>query len=378
MCPTTRNRVLGLLVAWLLMGCTCPKESPRTFTLELTAASIVADGGTATLTATLNLVYPDDVELTLEVEQTPEGDAVYELSAAQITIPTDQTQGTVTITSLALPAGVDQATLVFRITRIAFPKQSCHWPVDVTAGPLTIVPGEPPPPRPVPGTLKVSLSPAHAVSGGAQWNVDDGGWQKSGATVGGLSPGTHTVKYAAVTGWTAPTTETVTITEGQTLEITRSFAAVPGALKVTLAPAEAQGRWSVDGGAWQDSGATVTGLAPGMHSMAYDSKDGWTTPTSEDVTISNGQTLEITRSCAAVPGALKVTLTPAQAKGRLAVGQWRVDGRAWQDSGATVTGLVPGSHEISYRAEPGWTPPVSEEVTISNGQTLEITRNYSY
>ena len=52
----------------------------------------------------------------------------------------------------------------------------------------------------VPGNVQVTLTPAGAISAGAQWNVDSGGWQSSGATVTGLSPGTHDVYFNSVPG----------------------------------------------------------------------------------------------------------------------------------------------------------------------------------
>jgi hypothetical protein len=45
------------------------------------------------------------------------------------------------------------------------------------------------------GSLQVTLAPAGAVSAGAQWQVDGGAWQSSGATVSGLAPGSHTVAF---------------------------------------------------------------------------------------------------------------------------------------------------------------------------------------
>ena len=66
------------------------------------------------------------------------------------------------------------------------------------------------------GGLEVTLAPAGAVSAGAQWQVDGGAWQNSGATVFGLAAGTHTVAYNTVTGWTTPSSQNVTITANNT------------------------------------------------------------------------------------------------------------------------------------------------------------------
>jgi hypothetical protein len=60
------------------------------------------------------------------------------------------------------------------------------------------------------GSLKVTITPAGAINAGAQWQVDGGPWQKSGATVGNLSVGNHTVSFKTNRGWVTPTGQTVT------------------------------------------------------------------------------------------------------------------------------------------------------------------------
>ena len=60
-------------------------------------------------------------------------------------------------------------------------------------------------------SLQVTLSPAGAVSAGAQWQVDNGILQSSGATVSGLAAGNHTVSFTAINGWTTPSNLTVLV-----------------------------------------------------------------------------------------------------------------------------------------------------------------------
>jgi hypothetical protein len=54
------------------------------------------------------------------------------------------------------------------------------------------------------GSLVVNLAPDAAVAAGCTWSVDGGAAQISGATVAGLTPGSHVVSFNAVAGWTAP------------------------------------------------------------------------------------------------------------------------------------------------------------------------------
>ncbi|MCP4642504.1 MAG: 6-bladed beta-propeller, partial [bacterium] len=142
------------------------------------------------------------------------------------------------------------------------------------------------------GSLAVTIEPEAARTAGAQWRVDGGDWQNSGATVTGLSVGAHTVSYNSVAGWNTPGNQTVSVTTGQTTSATGTYTLQVGSLTVTIEPEAARtagAQWRVDGGDWQNSGAIMTGLSVGAHTVSYNSVAGWNTPSDESVTITNGQ-----------------------------------------------------------------------------------------
>jgi hypothetical protein len=215
------------------------------------------------------------------------------------------------------------------------------------------------------GNLKVNLAPSQAVNAGARWRVDGGTWRTSGTTVNSLSNGAHTVDYNTVTGWFAPSPVTVTLTGGTTT-ITGTYAA-PSSLKITLTPST--GQWRVDGGAWQNSGTTATGLAPGAHSISYNALANYTAPATENVTLVSGQTTTLTRAYTAT-SSLTITLTPP-------TGSWQIDGGPWQPGGGTLSGLTPGAHTVNYNALANHIAPVAESVTLVGGQTTSLTRTYT-
>ncbi len=67
------------------------------------------------------------------------------------------------------------------------------------------------------GSLQVTLAPQAAIDAGAKWQVDaDGNWHTNNETVGGLLVGSHTVSYTNLTGWIAPTNQSVQIVSGVT------------------------------------------------------------------------------------------------------------------------------------------------------------------
>jgi subtilase family serine protease len=61
------------------------------------------------------------------------------------------------------------------------------------------------------GSLQVTISPAAAIKAGAQWRIDGGTLQSSGATVTNLSVGNYTVSFNAISGWTTPSNQTVSV-----------------------------------------------------------------------------------------------------------------------------------------------------------------------
>jgi hypothetical protein len=138
------------------------------------------------------------------------------------------------------------------------------------------------------GALQVTLSPPAAVQAGAQWNVDGGPWQNSGAIVSGLLSTAHTVNFAAIPNWTTPPSQTLTLIGDQTNSLTGVYGAQYGSLTVTLAPTDALiagAHWQVDGGEWMDSGATVTNLLAITHNITFATLAGWVTPSNQAVMI---------------------------------------------------------------------------------------------
>ncbi|MGP8200558.1 MAG: leucine-rich repeat domain-containing protein [Limisphaerales bacterium] len=67
-----------------------------------------------------------------------------------------------------------------------------------------------------PDALYVIITPASAITNGAQWQVDGGSFQNSGATVTNLTVGNHVVSFSAISAWTTPASQSVTITNGAT------------------------------------------------------------------------------------------------------------------------------------------------------------------
>lgn len=80
-----------------------------------------------------------------------------------------------------------------------------------TTAPTTSTTTTIPPER---GSVSILISPAQASSAGAGWKVDEGSWQRSGATVSNIATGPHTVTFKEIAGWIAPEPQSLVIANG--------------------------------------------------------------------------------------------------------------------------------------------------------------------
>ena len=226
------------------------------------------------------------------------------------------------------------------------------------------------------GSLTVTINPAGAVSAGAQWQLDcAGAFFNSGAVVANMPAGSHTIAFKTVDGWTAPGNQTVVVRANLLNTATGTYAA-NGALQMTLNPpgaVSAGAQWRVDGGAFQPSGAVVTNLSPGNHTVSFNTVIGWTAPASQTVVV-NSNTTNSSSATYAANGALQIMITPPAAVAGGA--QWKVDGGALQNSGAVVTNLSPGNHRVSFSTVAGWATPANRFVLVSSSSTNSVTATY--
>ncbi len=211
----------------------------------------------------------------------------------------------------------------------------------------------------IPPTVTVILNPASG-----KWRLDNGDWNDSSATVE-TTVGEHTVSFDSVDGYTTPANETITLIAGEKFSKTIDYEAIPPTVTVTLNPAT--GKWRLDDGDWNNSGATVT-TTVGEHTVSFDEVDGYTTPAAQIIALSAGERLSQIVDYEEVPPSVTYTLNPTS-------GKWRMDNGEWYDSGTTITTTV-GSHRISFKAVDGYTTPAAQNIILTMGQNLSRTVNY--
>lgn len=156
------------------------------------------------------------------------------------------------------------------------------------------------------GYLTVTLSPTNILSKGAAWIIDATNYPiTSGGTVT-LTMGMHTVSFTPVTGWVAPVTSNLMVTAYTTNKLTFTYKQIPvGNLTVNLSPAGAissGATWSLDGGAQNPSGTTLSGIYSGTHSVTFSSIPGWTAPATKSIVVPTNSTLISTGIYTAMSG----------------------------------------------------------------------------
>ncbi len=244
-----------------------------------------------------------------------------------------------------------------------------------TTGWLGYIDGVLPTPwHPPTGALQVTINPA-AAADGAQWQLDGGPWQNSGATVSNLLTGSHAVSFNAISGWTSPAGITVQVTSNVTTTASGTYLQVPGAVQVIINPtaaASAGAEWRVNGGAWQTNGATVgLTLATTQATVSFNMIHGWSSPASQTLAVTAGQTNELSAN-------YQYDLRPTISINNLANGQtvsntiYTVTGTASDPTGvAGVWYQINGGGWLNASGTTNW----SATVTLTAG--LDIFQAYA-
>ena len=231
-----------------------------------------------------------------------------------------------------------------------------------------------------PGSVAVNFSPTGAVAAanGLTWNIDGGAWRTNNTTNIFVLPGSHVINYTNLAGWSAPTGQTVTVTSSTLTSLTPTFTPLYGGLQVNLQPIGTPmqtGLWTVDGSGSYTNGTTTNLAMAGTHSLTFSAISGYTTPTTQSVTVTNGTTNVVTAVYLnPTSGNLLVSLGPDAVNA--AGARWQVDSNGIWLATSIATNLTPGSHTVSYSNVSGWTTPANHTVTIGTGVLARLTGTY--
>jgi len=221
------------------------------------------------------------------------------------------------------------------------------------------------------GLLRVTTSPAVPSQITVDGNIADT-W---GLNWLEIAPGSHTVCFNWIQGFTTPACQTVTVSSGATTAVTGTYVQT-GFLQVQTSP-PVPGTISVDGTAMDDWGL-YTDLPTGSHNVCFGPVADFTPPACQNVTVNAGATTMVTGTYTSSPGAsgqsnvglLRVTTSPAVPS------QITVDGNIADTWGLNWLEIAPGSHTICFSWVQGYSTPACQTVTVTAGATTTVTGSF--
>ena len=228
------------------------------------------------------------------------------------------------------------------------------------------------------GSLVVNLSPAGAISAGAQWQVDGTGYNNSGQVVGYLTTGSHTVSFKPISGYTTPANQTVTINANVQTTASGTYSVVaPSTCTLTLNQGGSAGYivnqpFGSGSGNIYTAGALVQLTANANFGYHFVNWSGDVSGTANPTTITMNGNKSVTANFASGDpnlGTVTVTIQPPEA---VAAGvTWGFNDSDFRSSGTSYS-YYPETVWVELHNTNGWVG-VGGWVTYTAGQTSNYT-----
>ena len=237
------------------------------------------------------------------------------------------------------------------------------------------------PPSTPSGSLVVNLSPAGAVSAGAQWQVDGGNYYSSGGVDPVLTPGSHTVSFKSVPGYTTPVNQIVTINGNAQTTASGSYTVVvPSTYTLALNYNNTQGGISASpsaSGNIYNAGSLVQLYASASSGYHFTGWSGNASGTNNPTTIvMNGNESVAANFASGDPtmGTVIVTIQP-QAAATAGV-TWGFNANDYRASGSSYT-TFPATYILDLHTVDGWIGPSTVFATLTAGQTTNVSVTFT-
>lgn len=221
------------------------------------------------------------------------------------------------------------------------------------------------------GTVNILIEPQNAITQGAQWKINTSPFLNSGQLAQSVAAGNHVIGFKEIEGYHAPKPFKITVGREQTVKEIGKYILIPppeyGKLRITLGPegiAGKGGKWKVDKGEWQESGATSEKILVGSHQVTFAGVADYDPPAAMSVTIEKDQTVDQTADYKRIDyGSVLVNLSPEDAV--KAGVKWRVKGNStWYQSGETDIKARAGTQTIEFQGTQRWKAPAAIAVDV--------------
>ncbi len=223
------------------------------------------------------------------------------------------------------------------------------------------------------GRLRVTTSPpepGQILVNGQPYDSWGLAWVK-------LPPGSYTLSFTDVPGYSTPAPVTATVNSGADTTVAGAYVQ-RGLLRVTTSPALPAAPTILIDGIPRDDWGVWTFLPTGSHQICFDKVVGYNPPAcaTVDLTVA-GATVNgayVINPAAPGPsnfGYLRVTTSPAVPS------QISVNGVPHDSWALSKVKLSPGSYSVSFSDVPGYATPVPQTVTVSNGALTSATGTFT-
>lgn len=189
-------------------------------------------------------------------------------------------------------------------------------------------------------------------------------------TVANLTPGSHSVSFGSVSGYSTPASQNPTVISGQTVNVLGTYGgSAQGTLAVASTPAGIQ---IIVEGVIHTTPFSIP-LNAGTYSFTWPTLSGYypPSPATETFTITSNTTTNVNKVYQAIPidGYLTIATNPVN-------GEVFVNGSSWGTAPQTRL-VAAGQYNVSYGEVTGYTKPSSTVANVVANETTIVTATYT-
>ena len=181
------------------------------------------------------------------------------------------------------------------------------------------------------------------------------------------------VRFANASEVAAGTAQNVSVTPANVNTMLSNYkASSPGSVTVFITGMTGA-KWKIDDGAWNDSGAIVSGLIAGIHTVSFvPGGTDYKTPANVEVNVIGGCIVSFHQEYLYQKCSLTVTISNGDLNSK-----WLLDGGSTEyASGDTVSNLTEGVHEVALKENNSYNSFKPVKVTLVAGGELSATVAY--
>ena len=124
----------------------------------------------------------------------------------------------------------------------------------------------------------------------AKWSINQTTWYNFGETISEIEPGTYTIYFKDVEGYSLPSNNSVEIISGEITTISANYAPLPATIqseKTENAPSESG--WSINNGTTYYNFGALISVNPGSYTIKFKNVEGYITPPAIEVELKAGE-----------------------------------------------------------------------------------------